>query len=193
MFSTFSKPILCIYDIMKNDMETVKINESELRKAISEAIASQMNANEYQKYMKELIDAYRACWTLIGFWEQLDRSKIRCASEEMMGLAGKLADSSFIDQVESTICSEIARAYREIYGKELTDVVRYACHYGEAGQMNEEGIHIKDENKGKFNATKERTGKSTEELTHSKNPLTRKRANFARMAKRGWKPLKNKD
>ena len=54
------------------------------------------------------------------------------------------------------------------------------------------GIHIDPENKGKFTATKERTGKSTEELTHSKNPLTRKRANFARMAKRGWKPLNEK-
>lgn len=52
------------------------------------------------------------------------------------------------------------------------------------------GIHIKKKNRGKFNALKKRTGKSTEELTHSKNPLTRKRANFARMAKRGWKPLK---
>lgn len=41
------------------------------------------------------------------------------------------------------------------------------------------GIHIKPENKGKFNALKKRTGKSTEELTHSKNPLTRKRAIFA--------------
>lgn len=51
------------------------------------------------------------------------------------------------------------------------------------------GIHIKPENKGKFTATKKATGKTTEELTHSKNPLTRKRANFARMAKRGWKPL----
>lgn len=51
------------------------------------------------------------------------------------------------------------------------------------------GIHIKKKNKGKFTATKKRTGKSTEELTHSKNPLTRQRANFARMAKRGWKPL----
>lgn len=59
-------------------------------------------------------------------------------------------------------------------------------HIGE----NKSGIHINPENKGKFNATKKRTGKSTEELTHSKNPLTRKRANFARMAKRGWKPLK---
>lgn len=41
------------------------------------------------------------------------------------------------------------------------------------------GIHIDPENRGKFNATKKRTGKSTEELTHSKNPLTRKRAIFA--------------
>ena len=59
-------------------------------------------------------------------------------------------------------------------------------HIGES----KSGIHIDPENKGKFTATKKRTGKSTEELTHSKNPLTRKRAIFARMAKRGWKPLK---
>lgn len=48
------------------------------------------------------------------------------------------------------------------------------------------GIHIKKENRGKFNALKKRTGKSTEELTHSKNPLTRKRAIFAQNAKK-WK------
>ena len=46
------------------------------------------------------------------------------------------------------------------------------------------GIHIKEKNRGKFTATKERTGKSTEELTHSKNPLTRKRAIFAQNAKK---------
>lgn len=56
--------------------------------------------------------------------------------------------------------------------------------------LRENTIEIDPKNKGKFNATKKRTGKSTAELTHSKNPLTRKRANFARMAKRGWKPLK---
>lgn len=54
-------------------------------------------------------------------------------------------------------------------------------------------IEINPKNKGKFTATKKRTGKSTEELTHSKNPLTRKRANFAKMAKRHWKPLKNSE
>lgn len=46
-----------------------------------------------------------------------------------------------------------------------------------------DGIHINPANKGKFNATKKRTGKSTEELTHSKNPLTRKRAIFAQNAR----------
>lgn len=43
-------------------------------------------------------------------------------------------------------------------------------------------IYIKPENRGKFNATKKRTGKTTEELTHSKNPVTRKRAIFAQNA-----------
>lgn len=58
-------------------------------------------------------------------------------------------------------------------------------------------IHINPENKGKFTATKKRTGKTTEELTHSKNPLTRKRAIFAQNAKK-WHhaeggPLGDKD
>ena len=56
--------------------------------------------------------------------------------------------------------------------------------------LAESGIEINPENKGKFTDTKERTGKSTSELLHSKNKKTRARANFARMAKRGFKPLK---
>lgn len=70
---------------------------------------------------------------------------------------------------------------------ELKQVVK------EATMMVLEGIDIDPKNKGKFTATKKETGKSTEELTHSKNPLTRKRANFAKMAKRGWKPLKKSE
>lgn len=63
----------------------------------------------------------------------------------------------------------------------------------EPEKVEEESIDIDPKNKGKFTATKKATGKSTEELTHSKNPLTRKRANFAKMAKRGWKPLKKSE
>jgi hypothetical protein len=43
-------------------------------------------------------------------------------------------------------------------------------------------IYINPANRGKFNATKKATGKSTEELTHSKNALTRRRAIFAQNA-----------
>jgi hypothetical protein len=55
------------------------------------------------------------------------------------------------------------------------------------------GIHIKPENKGKFTATKKKTGKSTAELKHSKNPLTRKRATFAQNAKTWAKNRKKKN
>ena len=51
------------------------------------------------------------------------------------------------------------------------------------------GIHIDPANKGKFTALQKQTGKSTAELKNSPNPLTRKRANFAMMAKRHFKPL----
>ena len=43
-------------------------------------------------------------------------------------------------------------------------------------------IKINPENIGKFTATQKRTGKSTEELTQSDNPLTKKRAVFAKNA-----------
>lgn len=48
------------------------------------------------------------------------------------------------------------------------------------------GINIDPKNKGKFTATKKKTGKTTEELTHSKNPITKKRAVFAENASH-WK------
>jgi hypothetical protein len=54
----------------------------------------------------------------------------------------------------------------------------------EPAKVEEESIEIDPKNKGKFTATKKATGKSTEELTHSKNPLTRKRAIFAQNAKK---------
>ena len=54
-------------------------------------------------------------------------------------------------------------------------------------------IKIKPENRGKFNATKNKTGKTTEELTHSKNPVTRKRAIFAQNAAKWNKGKKRKN
>ena len=61
----------------------------------------------------------------------------------------------------------------------------------EPAKVEEESIEIDPKNKGKFTATKKATGKSTEELTHSKNPLTRKRATFA-INVRKWNHSKKK-
>jgi hypothetical protein len=47
-------------------------------------------------------------------------------------------------------------------------------------------IHIKKANRGKFTAYKARTGKTTAEALHSKDPHVRAMANFARNAKK-WK------
>jgi hypothetical protein len=48
------------------------------------------------------------------------------------------------------------------------------------------GIHIKKSHEGRFTAYKKRTGKTTEEALHSKNPHVRQMANFARNAAK-WK------
>lgn len=45
-------------------------------------------------------------------------------------------------------------------------------------------IHIDPKNEGKFTETMRRTGKTAEELSHSSNPLTRKRAIFALNARK---------
>ena len=55
-----------------------------------------------------------------------------------------------------------------------------------AVRKKKSGIHIKPENKGKFTAYKKRTGKTTEEALHSKDPHVRQMANFARNQKK-WK------
>ena len=73
------------------------------------------------------------------------------------------------------------------FPKEIVNIATYCDRKFElGGELNyfsflKSGgsIHIKPENKGKFTETKKRTGKTTEELTHSKNPITRKRAIFA--------------
>ena len=69
---------------------------------------------------------------------------------------------------------------RHRYSPEITNLAMVALE----PEGLEEAIEIDPKNKGKFKTTKKRTGKSTEELTHSKNPLTKKRAIFAQNAKK---------
>ena len=56
----------------------------------------------------------------------------------------------------------------------------------EAVEYKDGGIYIKPENRGKFTAYKERTGKTTAEALHSPNAHVRQMANFARNAAK-WK------
>ena len=77
------------------------------------------------------------------------------------------------------------------FGSEAEEFCDYAREALGFDRIQEGKIEINPENRGKFNATKKRTGKSTEELTHSKNPLTRKRAIFAQNAKKWAKKGNN--
>lgn len=74
----------------------------------------------------------------------------------------------------------------EMVANELSDFTGWEAAYGGPLFANGGRIHIDPENRGKFTETKRRTGKTTEELTHSSNPLTRKRAIFAQNARK-WK------
>jgi hypothetical protein len=69
---------------------------------------------------------------------------------------------------------------QEFYQKYPTQEA-YMKEFGEGGS-----IHIKPENRGKFTAYKQRTGKTTEEALHSPNAHVRQMANFARNAAK-WK------
>lgn len=67
-------------------------------------------------------------------------------------------------------------------GMPIAPILNSYGGYITSDMLAKSGIYIKAENRGKFTTTKERTGKTTEELTHSQNPLTRKRAVFAQNA-----------
>lgn len=105
---------------------------------------------------------------------------------------GNLHGQAAVDRINKKLQQlEIQR------GMSLGRAKRYVSPIGEeqitapfltAERLYDKGksIHINPANKGKFNATKKRTGKTTEQLAHSKNPLTRKRAIFA-LNSRKWK------
>lgn len=90
--------------------------------------------------------------------------------------------NSLRDQIEtgeSWVQNTLTNNASNISETQMQNLLANYAAYG--GPLFAEGgrIHIKPENRGKFTETKRRTGKTTEELTHSKNPLTRKRAIFA--------------
>lgn len=90
-----------------------------------------------------------------------------------------------IDAGTAWVQSSLKNNAENIDNTQMQDLLANYAAYGGPLLFAEGGrIHIKPENRGKFTETKRRTGKTTEELTHSKNPITRKRAIFAQNAKK---------
>lgn len=86
-----------------------------------------------------------------------------------------------IDRLQQSVGKDIPEAYIDDNGYDIIAPFLHGTRVHDKGKS----IHINPANKGKFNATKKRTGKTTEQLAHSKNPLTRKRAIFA-LNSRKW-------
>lgn len=106
-----------------------------------------------------------------GWFSNKAKKKARSLREQIE-LANAFAENTLqnnADNITETTMNNLEANYAALGG--------FLNQYADGG-----GIHINPENRGKFNATKKRTGKTTEELTHSKNPLTRKRAIFAQNA-----------
>lgn len=106
-----------------------------------------------------------------GWFSNKAKRKARKLREQM-GLANAFANNTLqnnADNITEETMNNLEANYAALGG--------FLNQYANGGS-----IHINPENRGKFNATKKRTGKTTEELTHSKNPLTRKRAIFAQNA-----------
>lgn len=106
-----------------------------------------------------------------GWFSSKAKKKAR-ELRRQMELANAFAENTLqnnADNITETTMNNLEANYAALGG--------FLNQYADGGS-----IHINPENRGKFNATKERTGKTTEELTHSKNPLTRKRAIFAQNA-----------
>lgn len=175
--------------------QIVRLTESDLHRIIKESVNKIINESGY-------VSMKHSGHNLDDFLDDNDFMTIVNRVAEMYGIEDFDAnDQEYLNDIEM----DIAKVIKDFVEDEAVDnfgykygttnyrsvasnVIEYIQSHPE--MLTESGINIDPKNKGKFTATKKRTGKSTEELTHSKNPLTRKRAMFAKMAKRGWKPLK---
>ena len=175
--------------------KTIRLTESDLHKVITESVNAILN-----EWTEEEINMFR---------KQAKLGKEAIAFVNKLGFRTSEYDSDknkfVVYDVDYERAEKIAEALNNHFGvtshyqrfksemrsnlfQTFNEAIISIPPYTHVSKLSE-SIEIKPENKGKFNATKKRTGKSTEELTHSKNPLTRKRAVFAQNAKR-WKHKK---
>ena len=163
------------YDLFGNDF-TDKRNK-ELRRDAVRARRSERAAKrrkERRERQRVLDNRRKVASDKINYGRDLWGAELSPA--ERMDAERVLRGESLSRRASSIVLSESA----------LRSLIR-DCVINAVSEMISEaksGIHIDPENVGKFNRTKKRTGKSTEELAHSKNPLTRKRAIFAQNARK---------
>lgn len=170
--------------------KTIRLKESDLHQIITESVNKVLN-----EWTSEEIEMFR---------KQAKLGEYALAFVQRMGFKTSEYDSGknvfTVYNVDYSKANKIAEALNNHFGatsnyqrfkaemrsnlfQTFDEAIISIPPYTHVSKLSE-SIEIKPENKGKFNATKKRTGKSTEELTHSKNPLTRKRAVFAQNAKR---------
>lgn len=152
-----------------------KLNEENIAKVqsnINALNAFQSNASDY--------DTLASNWSSAPTGMTFSNSFI--GSDGIFSNKAKRMANRLRDQVSAGdlwVSNNLANNAANIDKNQLGNLLARSAAYG--GPIFAEGgtIHINPKNKGKFTETKRRTGKTTEELTHSKNPLTRKRAIFA--------------
>lgn len=157
-----------------------KLNEENIAKVqsnINALNAFQSNASDY--------DTLASNWSSAPTGMTFSNSFI--GSDGVFSNKAKRMANRLRDQVSAGdlwVSNNLANNAANIDKNQLGNLLSKSAAYG--GPIFAKGgtIHINPENKGKFTETKRRTGKTTEELTHSKNPLTRKRAIFAQNAKK---------
>ena len=130
----------------------------------------------YDEYYKQALESYNTDYVKNkNLWDSYGYETYR--------FVGKPEDNTAWEEQYNALPSALSR----INGIKVQPYINNRVEVLQQDIMAKGGkIHINPKNKGKFNATKARTGKTTEELTHSKNPLTRRRAIFAQNAAK-WK------
>lgn len=153
-----------------------KYNESKKPMKVTEAELKQVVKEAAMKLIKEYGDTPKGQYLLNKL-----AARQRFRDKDPHKGARTLYYAGFHTPEDESEYKNLAKA-RELGYKDGQS--EFGADYDPFKDFKNESIEIKPENKGKFTATKKATGKSTEELTHSKNPLTRKRAIFAQNAKK---------
>lgn len=142
-----------------------------------------LNSLRWNLYKNNIYDASKGPMTIDHIKKAMKDPKVKdgelfkrllraFSPEDLVELNNTIADNNKSKQVD-TAENGISMGKKFDYKVTIDEVM---------SPLAAAGIYIKPENKGKFNATKKATGKSTEELTHSSNPVTKKRAIFAQNA-----------